>query len=482
MTRTTLAAVTAALVATPLAVAQEAPALDAKVERIDTYLSRMATLDAFDGVILIAQGERVLLAEGYGFADRQAERPWTVDTVATIGSITKQFTGAAITLLAQEGRLDFDDTIGEFFPEAPADKAEITVHQLLTHAAGFPGAVGMDSESIGRDAYLARVWATPLEFEPGERYMYSNTGYSILAAIIEVVTNTAYERFVHERLFTPAGMTETGYAIPDWSDDELAVGYRGEERWGTIPERQTGGWSWNLMGNGGIHSTAGDMHRWWLALRSNAILDEAHTERYFAPHQDEGSGDSFYAYGWVNWTAPNGERLLSHNGGNGYLGADCVILPERDLFAVMLINDVSETQDLTRPVIEHLAGGELALPPTPEELDPAALAEAARMRAIAWIEALNAGPEAYVQYGFDHRSDRGEDEALNEQRREAAADLAGQFGRLEILRDSAAGLGSHRVMARATATGEMVIVTVRVGLAAPHLVERIGLDVRDGGG
>jgi CubicO group peptidase (beta-lactamase class C family) len=473
-----VSALAAAFTAAPGALAQNAPAtLEERIAHIDAYASRLHALGAFDGLIFIAQGERELLAAGYGLADKEASRPWEVDTVTTVGSITKQFTGAAIMLLAQEGRLDVADTLGKHWPDAPADKASITIHQLLTHSAGFRGGLGPDEQYIGRDDYIKLAWQSELLFAPGERYEYSNVGYSIAAAIVELVSDQPYETFVRERLFLPSGMRDTGYRAPAWAPGRVAVGYRNGQRWGRVLEKQSAeGFSWHLVGNGGIHSTARDMHRWWKSIRDNTILDAAHTERYLAPHQDEGQGDSFYGYGWVNFTAPSGERFLAHNGGNGFYFADCAYFPAQDLFAFIATNDPVAASGDSQLVFEFLAGGSLSLPPDPATVDVAALREAARTRALAWVEAVNAGPEAYVRYGAEHRADRGADEAINAERRRAATELIDQFGRLEVLDDEPGVLGEHRVLVRATKSGQRISVEVKVSPEAPYLVEVIGLN------
>jgi len=451
--------------------------LHERVARVDEYASRVHGYGGFDGAIFIAKGDQVLLAKGWGEADKDSHRPWTPDTVSTVGSITKQFTGAAVTLLTQEGKLEFTDTVGDYFPDAPTDKAGITIHQLLTHSAGLPDGIGPDEEKVGREAYLARVWDRELLFAPGERYQYSNVGYSVAAAIVEKVTGQGYEAFVRERLFLPAGMHDTGYTIPDWDDERFATGYRNGERWGTVQEKQGGDFSWHLVGNGGIHSTARDMHRWWLAIRDNTILDEAHTEIYLAPHQDEGGGESFYGYGWVNFETQSGDRMLSHNGGNGFFFADCAFFPELDLFAFVMVNDASARALRTHDIFESLSGAPLALPPDPATVDIAAIEELARERALAFIEAYNSGADAYVQYGFDHRIDRGADEALNESRRTSCEQLSARFGSWTVLTEAPRMPGQHVVNVGTKKSRQVVVVTVTLSDEPPHLVSSVTLGI-----
>jgi CubicO group peptidase (beta-lactamase class C family) len=134
--------------------------------------------------------------------------------VFTVGSITKKFTGAAILKLQMMDKLNVKDPITKYFTNVPHDKKVITLHHLLTHAAGFPGAIGDDFQSISRDEFIKLAMATELHQKSGELYENSNVDYSLLGAIIEIVAGDSYEKFLHEQLFKPAGMTKTGYRMP----------------------------------------------------------------------------------------------------------------------------------------------------------------------------------------------------------------------------------------------------------------------------
>ena len=137
-------------------------------------------------------------------------------------------------------------------------------------------------------------------------------------------------------------MQHTGYRLADWSEARLATGYRDDRRFGTVIEKQTheNGFSWHLVGNGGIHSTVGDMFRWVSALRSGEVLTAESTAALFGEHADEGYGDSYYGYGWVTFHLPGGERMIGHNGGNGFFFADLNFFPNRgDLLYCVLMND-----------------------------------------------------------------------------------------------------------------------------------------------
>ncbi len=290
---------------------------------IDRYMAK-AEANGYSGLVLVARGDDVILAKGYGWADRELKVRQTAATVFSIGSITKQFTGAAVLKLQMAGKLSVKDPITKYLKGVPADKAAVTLHQLLTHSAGFADALGDDYEPIGREDFVKRAMGSKLRFKPGEKYAYSNVGFSLLGIIVELVSGKGYEDFLREALFLPAGMKQTGYLRPGFDKSALAVGYLEGERWGSALERawMADGPGWHLRANGGILSTVGDMYRWFLALRGDSILSAAAKAEYFAPQVKEGpDADSYYGYGWVNQKTARGTTLIWHNGGNGIYNA-----------------------------------------------------------------------------------------------------------------------------------------------------------------
>jgi len=292
-------------------------------DRLDGYLRTLAG-NGFAGVVLVAKDDEIVFQRGYGMADRERKIANTPGTVFPIGSITKQFTAAAILALEMDGKLRVTDPIERFFEGVPEDKRGITLHQLLTHTAGFRPALGFDFAPIGREEYVRQALDSKLEHPPGEAHLYSNVGYSLLAAVVEKVTGKSQDAYLREHLFEPAGMKDTGYLLPEWDRERLAHGYRDGEEWGTLldhPWAEDGPY-WHLRGNGGILSTAGDMYRWHLALGGDGILSARAKEKMYARHVPEEGGDSYYGYGWSLVETRRGTRLVTHNGGNPYFFAD----------------------------------------------------------------------------------------------------------------------------------------------------------------
>ena len=293
-------------------------------EELDRHLAKIA-LKGYSGAVIVAKDGKIILRKGYGYANREKGLPVTPDTVFTIGSITKQFTGAAIVKLEMQGKLRVTDTIDQYFQDVPEDKKGITLHQLLTHTAGIPNILGGDFDTSATQQVVLRLaMQSELTSKPGSKHAYSNLGYSLLGMIVEKASGMGYEAYLREHLFKPAGMLQTGYVLPKFAPDSLAIGYRKDQPWGTVlghPMLKDGP-CWHLRANGGIHSTIGDMYKWHVALLGTKILSDEAKKKYFAPHVDEGYGDSFYGYGWVTFKTVRGTKMLGHNGGNMIFFAD----------------------------------------------------------------------------------------------------------------------------------------------------------------
>ena len=367
------------------------------------YLGRLAKL-GFAGVVLVARNGAPLLAEGYGLADRERGIAWGPGTVSDIGSITKQFTAAAILSLAEEGRLKVTDPLTAHFEGVPEDKRAITLHQLLTHSSGIVDLEGEgDWDPILRDEFVRRIFAQPLAFPPGGGYEYSNAGYSLLGAIVERLSGGSYERFVRERLFLPHGLYETGYVLAGWGDGRMAQGYEGAEKWGTTLDRPLAedGPFWVLRANGGIHTTAYDMLRWAEALLAGRVLSAASREQLWTPHvAEEQGGDSFYGYGWAVQDV-EGFRVVTHNGGNGVFFADLALVPNAGI-VVFLQTNVAAGKPYVQQLLGRIGFRLAAGRPYPEvpnvvPADPAhlaalagdwTLADGGRLRATAEADAL----------------------------------------------------------------------------------------------
>lgn len=341
------------------------PALETKV---DELMAPLLAADAISGSVLIARDGEILLAKGYGLANREYGEPNTPETVFRLGSMTKQFTAAAVLLLAQRGELAVTDSLARFLPDYPHGD-EITLHQLLTHTAGVPnynGVEGYGDKIIlpwSIDEVIAFFRDEPLLFAPGSDWAYSNSGYVLLAKVIELVSERSYADFLREEVFLPLGMVATRVDIFSEVVPQRATGHgnQGDGVYRT-PYRDL---AWT-SGAGSLMSTVLDLNRWDRALRSNDLLTASWREMMFTPVRRG------YACGWFV-REEYGRRLIEHRGAiNGFL-TQIQRFVDDDVLVVSLYNYETTLQ---REVDGALAA--LALGDKPEPVlrsEPVALSD-----------------------------------------------------------------------------------------------------------
>ncbi len=383
----------------PLAAAptSEVLSMDEAARRVDDYLTRLVG-HGFSGAVLVARNGQVVLKKGYGLANRATGLRYHAEMPSCIGSVTKQFTGAAIVKLEMEGRLATSDPIAKHLPGAPADKAGITIHQLLTHTAGFAGDLGGgDEEPIDRDALVARVLAAPLASRPGERFEYSNEGYSLAGAIIERVSGQGYEQYLRDHLWLPAGMRDTGYLLPAWPLTSLPIGYGEDGReWGRVFKR---GWladgpGWHLRGNGGVHATLDDLYRWHVALGNGELLSADALRKYQTGHVSSLDGSERYAYGWGVEPTRRGTTVIAHNGGNGFFFTDFRRYVDEGVVIIAMTNQpvIRATEVAIRQIEPLVFDGPAPIVP-PAEVD----VPAERRQSLAGVYRFESGMELTVR-------------------------------------------------------------------------------------
>jgi CubicO group peptidase (beta-lactamase class C family) len=335
----------------------------ASMEQGETVTTVRAYLDAlelegFSGAVLVEFQGKVVISEGYGYSDVQNRRKNSAQTVFDIGSITKQFTAAAIMKLEMEGKVSTEDMLPKYFKNVPTDKSKITIHQLLRHSSGLKSNVGGDYDKITEAAFVDSLMRSPLRFQPGTAFSYSNIGYSLLGMIVEKVSGMPYERFLYQNLWHPAGMEQTGYKRPDFNDDLVATGYHNDDRvWGKPTEKRwdEDGPFWHLKGNGGILSTAEDLFKWNKALLTDRILSEDAKAKMYHPRLREGEDStSYYAYGWDVHKTPRNTTSYWHNGSNGIFYADFYRLIDESTTVIVLINKSNGFQRTGREVVRSL--------------------------------------------------------------------------------------------------------------------------------
>jgi len=264
-----------------------------KTLRIDSLLSFFHQQGLFNGSALVKNDDHIIFQKNYGLSDRENHIPVTDTTQFRIGSLTKAFTSLIIQQLIAENKIKIDDPVGKFIPGYI--HKNITIDQLLTHTSGIPNYTGRKdylTEIMTKEMTLHEIvikfCSDSLAFKPGSRFQYSNSGYVILAAIIENVTNKTYGQALKERIFTPLKMDHSGFAL----DSINSKGY-----WYNL--REPGYKIKNVAGAGGITSTAADLLKWDEALYTTRLLPADKINGLFEPRSEYADWDAWYGYGWM---------------------------------------------------------------------------------------------------------------------------------------------------------------------------------------
>lgn len=273
------------LLSVPLVLSAQAVVVTPQARAVDSILTAEVSR-GFGGVIRVYRQGELLLSKGYGVARRSPDREFTPATVVQIGSNTKDLTAVAILQLMERGRLTLTDSLGRFLPDAPVDKRGITIRQLLGHRAGFGPGFPPDSQLITRDDFVRRAMLQPLSFRPGEREQYSNIGYSLLAWIIETVSGSSYDEYVHANILHPLGLRNFGYHRPRFADERLAAGQRDGVQMRSVLDfpHPADGPSWTLRGNGGMLATLDDVAAFYRTVfASDRLLRPGTRDLVFDP-------------------------------------------------------------------------------------------------------------------------------------------------------------------------------------------------------
>lgn len=318
-------------------------AMRLEIDDLTTIDRKLSELD-FSGVVLVAQNDSIIFNKAYGRKNSQKNGMNDLNTVFDICSITKQFTSAGILKLSMQNKIFLDDKLSKYFETVPNDKKNITIHQLLTHSSGLTDGIGDDYDTITEGAFLNQVFNSELISPIGEKFNYSNIGYSLLGLIIEKASGMDYETFLNVEIFKPSKMNHTGYVIPDWEINEVANGFLNgteakkpnEENW------SDNGPYLNLKGNGGILTRASDLLLWSQAIQNNTVLDKATTSKYFHPHFQWKEVYTHYGYGWGIENNNSENKLVLHGGSSRYFATDLWIYPKKGITIIVLSNTPEE--------------------------------------------------------------------------------------------------------------------------------------------
>ncbi len=286
----------------------------------DLVRARMAERHVPGVAVAVIKNGKVVKTKGYGVASVEFNVPVTPETVFEIGSVSKQLTAAGIMLLVQDGRIELDEKISKYLPGTPEGWKEVTVRNLLTHTSGvksYSSLTGFElSKRMKRDDFIKELAPHPLDFPPGSRYNYSNSGYNLLGYIIESVSGKNYWAFMRERIFQPLGMTKTADRDPQYIIPNRAVGYEWER--GRLTGRD--GNLTDLQGAGAIVSTVGDLAKWDAALRGDSFLTKDTKAELWKPFTLADGTVSQYGLGW-RMSDIRGHKMIGHTGQTAGFGA-----------------------------------------------------------------------------------------------------------------------------------------------------------------
>ncbi len=368
-----------ALLMTALMVGLNKPA---HTDSIDDYLKAQKTAGHIPGLsIAVVQDGKVVKAQGYGLSNPAKKTPATADTVYQIGSLTKQFTAAAILTLAQQGKVGIDNPVSTYVEGIPAAWKPITVRELLNQTSGicsYTDALGDSQDGAAKDYTVSRIIALantkPLGFTPGSQYAYSNTNYYLLGLVIEKVSGKSYADYMRLTFFGPLGMTQTRMYRPGLVLPTLAVGSLWD---GTAVHVNTSVLSPALMFSaGGIVSTVTDLAKWDAALDGDALLNADSKRLLWTPPVLASGAATEYAGGWFV-SSVKSHKLIWHNGATsmGFTGA-IFKFPADKLTLIVLTNslDIPGMQtrlplyslglDLAKLYLPDLAKEEQGIPDT----------------------------------------------------------------------------------------------------------------------
>jgi D-alanyl-D-alanine carboxypeptidase len=285
------------------------------------YLDNLTTQDAFSGSVLVAKTGIPIFSHAYGLASKSFNVPNRIDTKFNLGSMNKMFTGLAVCQLAQCGKLDINDRVGQHLPDYPnAIVAEhVTIHQLLTHTSGMGSFWNERYELTAKERFkqvqdfIPLFVDTPLAFEPGEGYQYSNAGYVLLGAMIESISAQNYFDYVREHIYEPAQMFNTDAYEMDYDTPNLAIGYTKE---GGQNLRRNNLFLHVVKGGpaGGGFSTVEDLLQFDIALRSFTLLNAEYTRLLLSGKVTTDIPGTLNAYGFFERHL-NGIKSVGHGGG-----------------------------------------------------------------------------------------------------------------------------------------------------------------------
>ena len=317
-----------------------------KTTQLDDLLNKYTEYGQFQGSVLVADQGKVIYKKGFGMANMEWDIPNAPDTKHRLGSITKQFTAMLIMQLVAEGKLDLQTPISKYLPDySKVNGNKITIHQLLNHTSGTPNYTSFPKffKEMSRNPYtptemLETFADSTLNFTPGERFAYSNSGYILLGAIIEKVTGKSYEMVLQEKIFDPLKMKDSGFDHHNVILKKRATGY---EMKGSIPENSPYIDMSTPYAAGSMYSTVEDLYLWDQALYTEKLLPKKYMDMMYEKYVP--AFGEFYGYGWSVGSFPIGNtndsiQIIGHGGGINGFNTLITRMPQEKSTVILLNN------------------------------------------------------------------------------------------------------------------------------------------------
>lgn len=306
------------------------------VEQLDAFLEEQSKND-FSGSVLLARKNKIVLNKTYGNAAKFGNNP-----VFWIASNSKSFVAAAILRLQEQGKLSVTDTLSKFFKDVPDDKREITIHHLLAHTSGLPHRYAADGIAE-REKAVQAILALPLQSKAGVSYRYSNDGYSLLAAIVEIASKRTFEDYLRKEILKPAGLGNTGFWGYENKTQIIPVANVANTQnvRPTIYKNGKSVANWGYRGASGIYTTATDLYRWMVALQQNKVLTSKSREQLWGKQSLQNrispTEEQFYGYGWSVRFKDGKKIYVRHTGYEDWLGhnAQMCLYENGDAYVVL---------------------------------------------------------------------------------------------------------------------------------------------------
>ncbi|PKL83682.1 MAG: serine hydrolase [Ignavibacteriae bacterium HGW-Ignavibacteriae-3] len=341
-----------------------------KAEKIDQLISKYKEYHYFNGSALVVDDNKPVLKKGYGMANMEWNIPNTPDTKFRLGSITKQFTSMLIMQLVEKGKIKLDGKLTDYLPYYREDTGgKVTVHMLLNHTSGIPSYTDQSAfmKDVSRknykpDDFIKEFCSGDLQFEPGTKWVYNNSGYFILGAIIEHATGMTYEEALTKNILEPLGLKKTGYDNSDPIIEKRAAGY---EKTAT-GFRNSSFLDMSLpYAAGSMYSTVEDLYKWDKALHSDKLVTKKSLEKIFDRSFLIG-GTAYYGYGWTIDQKVEGRdtlKVITHGGGINGFNTINYMIPAKGQYVILLSNlGHVPLSEMTNKIIDILNGKEVKMP------------------------------------------------------------------------------------------------------------------------